>query len=947
MKFQFDPHQPYQLDAIAAVVDLFDGQPRVDFDLSALHAEQAFPNQLHLSPEDLLANLRAIQHRHNLPVDTALKTLPYSSESCLPSREDSRTVYRPPAPAFPNFSLEMETGTGKTYVYLRTALELYRRYGMSKFIVVVPSIAIREGVLKTLDITAEHFRALYHNLPYRYSPYDSGDLNLISQFVQSAAMHILVMTLAAFNKDANVIYQSTDRLQGSVPIHLLQATRPILILDEPQNMGTVRSHAALGALHPLFALSYSATHRDPFNLVYRLTPFRAYQERLVKRIEVAGIEEVDNANRPYLRLIDVVARKRTVMARLAVHRRLAGGAIKEVVVTVRPGDNLEARTNRSDYAAYTVERIDVGMEGGEAAIHFSNGLVLEQGQVAGREQTVIWEQQIAYTIEEHFRKQQRLLQQGIKVLSLFFIDRVDNYVHPESLLRRLFNAAFARIAAQYPDVCRALWGSAAVDPETVQAAYFANRSARSGETVYLDSKTGESQHDKAVYDLIMRNKERLLSLEEPVAFIFSHSALREGWDNPNVFQICTLNQTTSEVKKRQEIGRGIRLAVNQAGARIHDPGVNRLTVVANESYQSYVASLQTEYAEDYGPEGTPPQPTDARARQVVSRVEARYRSADFRRLWERISPRTRYTVRIDSERLIRDVIAALNQAEIRPPRIAIRTAQVQMQDGSLHTLVTDQPAALASAPDVPLPNLVALMEDLLQRATPPLRLSRRTLLDIYRRCDRQQEGLDNPFEFANTAVRLITDRLLEQLVEGIHYERSGAAYAIEQFAPEFAALQAHLVPATRSIYDHVVVESAAEAAFAQALERDPRVRLYVKLPDWFTVPTPLGDHHPGWAIVFTEDDADVRYLVCEVQPAPNRDTRLKAPAPAGISGRRWGAATRLLPQMILTWPEIDIFALKNHYWRNQEKHTPTLLNVLAKLKANPCKICRTKYKQKG
>jgi len=883
MKFQFDPHQPYQLDAIAAVVDLFDGQPRVDLDLSALHAEQAFPNQLHLTPEDLLANLHTIQNRHHLPLDPTLITLPFPNASVLGSAPS--TVYRlgsvcgaAPSTGFPNFSLEMETGTGKTYVYLRTALELYRRYGMSKFIVVVPSIAIREGVLKTLNVTAEHFRALYHNLPYRYSPYDSGDLNMISQFVQSAALHILVMTLAAFNKDANVIYQSTDRLQGRVPIQLLQAARPILILDEPQNMGTARSHAALGALHPLFALRYSATHRDPFNLVYRLTPFRAYQERLVKRIEVAGVEEVDNANRPYLRLIDVAARKRTVTARLAVHRRLAGGAIKEVVVAVRPGDNLEAKTNRSDYAAYTVERIDVGVEGGEAAIHFSNGLTLERGQVAGSRafHSALWEQQIAYTIEEHFRKQQRLLEQGIKVLSLFFIDRVDNYIHPESLLRRLFNAAFARIAAQHPDVCRALWGSSTVDPETVQAAYFANRSARSGETVYLDSKTGESQHDKAVYDLIMRNKERLLALEEPVAFIFSHSALREGWDNPNVFQICTLNQTTSEVKKRQEIGRGIRLAVNQEGARIHDPDVNRLTVVANESYQSYVAGLQTEYAEDYGPEGTPPQPSDAHARQVVSRVEARYRSAEFRRLWEHISPQTRYTVRIDSERLIHEVTAALDQSEIRPPRIAIRTAQVQMQDGGLHTLVTGQPAAQVSGPDTPLPNLVALMENLLQRATPPLRLSRRTLLDIYRRCDRQQEGMNNPFEFANTAVRLITERLLEQLVENIHYERTGATYTTEHFAPEFTAPQAHLVPVTRSIYDHVVVESAAEAAFVQTLESDPRVRLYVKLPDWFTVPTPLGDHHPGWAIVFAEDDADVRYLVCELQPAPNRDTRLKS-----------------------------------------------------------------------
>jgi len=595
MQFKFDAKQEFQLQAIASIVGLFEGQPRIEVEVAtaALGPVPAVPNRLDLDEEQLIHNLHQVQAGNGLPLDEALESVAEAIDTVT-----GRLTAR-----FPNYSVEMETGTGKTYVYVRTALELYQRYGMRKFIVVVPSVAIREGVLKTLQITEDHLRALYQNPPYRYYVYDSANITQVRQFALSNGVEIMVMTLASFNKAANIILQTTDRLQGETPIHLVQATRPILILDEPQNMESEKSIRALASLHPLFALRYSATHRNPYNLVYRLTPYEAYRQGLVKRIEVAGVEEVDSENVPLIRVESIQSQKKTVTARLAIHRQMKEGTVKETTVTVKPGENLEARANRGDYAPFTVDEISPG--GGY--VRFTNGLELGLGEATGTARDALWEAQIRFAVEEHFLKQRRRMAQGIKVLSLFFVDRVDNYALADGTIRLLFHRCFREVSAQHRDLCASLWGSEEVDPEKVQASYFAHRRTRSGDTVYEDSKTGESQRDKEVYDLIMRDKERLLSFEEPVAFIFSHSALREGWDNPNVFQICTLNQTASEVKKRQEIGRGVRLAVDENGERIHDERINVLTVVANESYERYVARLQTEYAEDYSaPDQAPP-----------------------------------------------------------------------------------------------------------------------------------------------------------------------------------------------------------------------------------------------------------------------------------------------------------------------------------------------------
>jgi len=659
MEFKFDPNQEYQVRAIESVTDLLEGQPRnhAQVNLNWGQAFAAIANRLDIDEAAILANLRAVQTRNGLPPDDALQCIEDSIDNA-----NGRIAVR-----FPNFSVEMETGTGKTYVYIRTALELHQRYGFCKFVVVVPSLAIREGVLKTLQVTQRHLKQLYGNVPYRYYVYDSDNLAQVRQFATSPTVEFMLMTLASFNKATNVIHQMTDRLQGETPVHLIQAARPILVLDEPQNMESEQSVRSLAVLNPLFALRYSATHRNPYNLVYRLTPFEAYRQNLVKRIEVAGVEQQDDANRPYIQVIDIRTQATKLTAKLTIQKLMASGTVKEASVQVRPGENLESKANRAEYRDFTID--EISFMGGY--VRFTNGLELRKGEASGADKEAIFEAQIRFTIEEHFRKQRRLRSDGIKVLTLFFIDRVENYASQDGLIRRLFRKAFDEIKQAHPD-----WQTA--DPGPVQAAYFAQKRTKAGEVLLDDSRTGEAERDREAYDLIMKDKERLLSFDESTCFIFSHSALREGWDNPNVFQICTLNQTASEIKKRQEVGRGIRLAVNQAGDRIHAPELNVLTVIANDSYERYVERLQSEIEEEYGLDGLPPKPANARTRKSARLQKQFLLSDDFKELWDRIKQKTRYAVAIDSGQVVSDVVLALDQAEIKPPRITVTKAQVTM-----------------------------------------------------------------------------------------------------------------------------------------------------------------------------------------------------------------------------------------------------------------------------
>lgn len=863
MRFKFEGNQEYQLQAIESVTRLLEGQSRAEAEPSFVEGMlfATVPNLMDLDDEVLLDNLQSLQTENKLDADTSLE---YIVEKIATATGEA-TV------RFPNFSIEMETGTGKTYVYLRTILELFRCYGLRKFIVVVPSVAVREGVLKTLEITQEHLRQLYDNTPYRYYAYDSANPAQVPQFALSDSVEIMVMTIDSFNKTSNLIRQTTDRLRGEIPIHLVQATRPILILDEPQNMVSELRVKALAALNPLFALRYSATHRNPYNLIYRLTPFEAYEQGLVKRIEVAGVEQVDDLNQVFIKVDDIQSQRRTLMARVTVHKLMKNGTVKEQTIKVKPGDDLQAKTSLAQYEGYMVEEISlIGNY-----VRFSNSIEVGMNEARGPNKEAIFEAQIRYTIEEHFRKQNRLKSANIKVLSLFFIDRVDNYAQEDGVIRRLFNKCFNELKSKYPDFKDK-------DAKDVQAAYFAQRRSSSGEVIFEDSKTGESQKDTEAYNLIMRDKERLLSFDEKTSFIFSHSALREGWDSPNVFQICALNQTTSEMKKRQEIGRGVRLAVDQLGDRVRDESVNVLTVVANESYKSYVDQLQTEIEADYGTGGSP-SPANARKRGVT-RLQKEFKcKPEFTELWERIKHKTRYAVTIDTNKLIHEVVEALDESEIRSPRIAINKGQIQVEEieenrtFSVMQMSAARTVRNLARPDSP-PNLVEMIGYMLKHTTPPMQLTRQTLLEILKRTQKRQPALDNPSEFAAVTARIVREKLKDQLVDGVHYEKINEWYEMSQLATEIEAWEEYLTPTKRSLYDHVIFDSDVEKQFVEGLEKRDDVKLYLKLPSFFTVPTPIGSYNPDWAIVVEPRDEfgeptgeQLLYLVRETKGSTNLD----------------------------------------------------------------------------
>ncbi len=854
MKFHFDPNQTYQLDAINAVADLFDGQPNVAADPASIDPDSgvaALANRLALDYDALLANLQAVQQDGGLPLSSNLAGLPVAADFVA----TAPVVNPEAAPLIPNYTVEMETGTGKTYVYLRTIFQLNQQYGYRKFIIIVPSVAVREGVIKSLQLTASHLLGLYANPPYNYFTYNANNLAQVQRFADSQNIEVMVITLAAFNKDSNVLNQARDKMAR--PISYLQATNPILILDEPQNMASGLSKQAIANLNPLFVLRYSATHRERYNLIYRLTPYQAYREGLVKRIEVASVLREDDPNRAYLRLVEVKASGKKLTAQVEAYQRLVSNAVQPHIFNLELDDDLERESKNPLYRGYVVTGIHRAASAGVDTVEFGTRK-LTASQPFGADRDAIIERQVRYTVEEHFRKQANYMAQGIKVLTLFFIDKVDNYVNPEGLIRKAFERAYTDLRPK-----DAYWQQRPL--ERVHNGYFAKR-RKGGVDEEIDS-SGDTAADNEAYRLIMQDKERLLDMAEPTAFIFSHSALREGWDNPNVFQICTLNLTTSEVKKRQEIGRGMRLAVNQSGDRIKTADLNTLTVIANQSYESYVASLQAEIEAEYGPEGTSPPPTNTSPNAKPTKIRPRLKeekllTPEFQALWQRISRKTRYAVKVDTDRLVTEVLAALEQERIRRPRLFIRKAEVKVRrsDRLMAAPIGGNTGTEIEA-EYDLPNMVALIGDLLEYSNPPLAVTRTTLARL---CTEgspqvQQMMFANPYQYAATTVRLLKHALAEQLVAGIQYIPLNEWYEQSQLkADENPGLYQIVSPydggSGAGLYDLTACDSQIEAKFAQRLEGDQRVQLYIKLPGWFRVDTPIGQYEPDWALVWAGRD---------------------------------------------------------------------------------------------
>lgn len=608
MKLKFKV-QPYQTSAVESVVDCFAGQVntsgiayRIDPGRvakgktigSTVETDTGFKNtDIQLTDTQLIENIHAVQRRQNLPLSDKL----VSSAGCKV-----------------NLDVEMETGTGKTYCYVKTFFEMNKRHGWTKFIVVVPSIAIREGVLKSLEITAEHFTESYGKKA-RFFAYNSRQLHHLESFSSDAGINVMVINIQAFNatgKDNRRIYDELDDFQSRKPIDVISGNRPILILDEPQKMEGKKTLEALAKFKPLMILRYSATHRTTHNKIHRLDALDAYNQKLVKKIAVRGIAVKGLAGtNAYLYLESIEISKKSPVARIEMEVR-QGNGIKRIVKRLEKGKDLFVESNELDqYRGFVIAQIDANKD----TVEFTNGQMLTAGDATGDvTEATMRRIQIREAIRAHLEKEQRLFAQGIKVLSLFFIDEVvkyRDYSQPDEQgeYGRIFEEEYEQLKDEY-------LGELALDNEHYRK-YLADIHVGRTHNGYfaIDKKTrkltdpsfktrGEEaglSDDVDAYDLILKDKERLLSFEEPVRFIFSHSALREGWDNPNVFVMCMLKHSDNTISRRQEVGRGLRLSVNQHGDRmdhaatVHD--INVLTVVASESYKDFVANLQREISD--------------------------------------------------------------------------------------------------------------------------------------------------------------------------------------------------------------------------------------------------------------------------------------------------------------------------------------------------------------
>jgi type III restriction enzyme len=599
MKLHFEPNLQFQLDAIEAICDLFRGQEscRSVFTVSMPIEDQTdyllpsedigIGNKLALLEEELLANLKDVQLRNGLRPDDDIRSM--------------------------NFTVEMETGTGKTYVYLRTILELNKRFGFNKFVIVVPSIAIKEGVYKSLQITQEHLRSLYANEPYEYFLYDSGKLGQVRNFATSSSIQIMVVTVGAINKkDVNNLYKETEKINGEKPIDLIKQTKPIIIVDEPQSVDgglEGRGKEALAAMNPLCTLRYSATHVEKHHMVYRLDAVDAYEQKLVKQIEVASAKIVGDHNKPYIRVLSVSNKRNVIQAKVELDAQQGQHVIRKEIL-VQDGDNLMMVTGRNIYENCSIGEINCRKGSEFVEIRFpSIDKNLRPGEsYGGVDDDSLVRLMIRRTVKEHLDKELRLKNEGkgIKVLSLFFIDRVEKYRSYDADGRaikgeyaHIFEEEYSRLIKG--DEYNTIFQDVDTDSlaEEVHNGYF-SIDKKGGWTDTEENTQSNRDNAERAYNLIMKDKEKILSFDTKLKFIFSHSALREGWDNPNVFQICALREMGSELQRRQTIGRGLRLCVNQDGERVRGFDVNTLTVIANEGYESFAENLQKEIEQDTG-----------------------------------------------------------------------------------------------------------------------------------------------------------------------------------------------------------------------------------------------------------------------------------------------------------------------------------------------------------
>ncbi len=842
MKLTFDSNLQYQQDAIKSITDLFEGQPLEDSILEFNLKEEGIfdlingvSNNLILSEEQILKNLQSVQAQNEIEQSKELDGM--------------------------HFSIEMETGTGKTYVYLRSIYELNKAYGFKKFVIVVPSVAIREGVLKNLEITHEHFQNLYDNIPLNFQVYDSSKVSTLRGFATNNNIEVLVINIDSFAKDQNIINQPHYRANGRKPIEFIQSVNPIVIVDEPQNMETEKRISAIKNLNGLCTLRYSATHRNQYNLTYSLNPVKAYDLGLVKQIEVDSIVEENAFNDAFVQVDSIKATKTRVTAKVSINVNDKGG-VKKKSVSVKVGDDLYKLSNEREIYAdgYIIEEIDATNN----CISISNGNLLYKGDSQGGLNDEVMKFQIRKTIEEHLKKEKRLNKLGIKVLSLFFIDKVANYRHYDST----GNPNKGKFAEWFEEIYQEFVSKPAFKEldrfpiNEIHNGYF----SQDKKGKFKDT-SGETKADDDTYSLIMKDKEKLLDIDNSLRFIFSHSALREGWDNPNVFQICTLNETKSDIKKRQEIGRGLRLAVRKTDdgklERTYDQNINRLTVIANESYDDFAKTLQKEIEDDCGVE------FKGRIKNKRERTAIKYRKgfeADpkFLEIWENLKKQTTYRVDYKTEELITLASKAIKDLPgIKAPSIRSTKVNINMTDVGVETMYAGDRVESYESYSWKIPDVLGYIQSKTE-------LTRSTIQEILSKSDRIGDILINPQLFLDLTTQAIKRTLYDLMIDGIKYQKiGGAEYEMALFKAQ--ELEVYLndfsfkvTDSSKTIYEEFVpLDSGVESKFAKDCESSDQIKFYFKLPNWFKIPTPIGNYNPDWALVF-EDDKKI-YFVAETK----------------------------------------------------------------------------------
>jgi type III restriction enzyme len=892
MKIKFDPNLAFQKQAIDAITGVFEGQEicRTNFTVAPLQFafEPALPgmeekglgigNRLKLLDEDILENIRNIQLKNGLAPSENLDSM--------------------------DFTVEMETGTGKTYVYLRTIFELNRLYGFTKFIIVVPSIAIKEGVHKSLQITADHFRELYENVSFDYFVYDSGKLSDVRNFATSPDIQIMVINIDAFRKSfsdpekenkANIIHRSHDRMTGAKPIEYIQETHPIVIIDEPQSVDTTaRSKQAVASLNPLCKLRYSATHVDKYHMLYKLDSVDAYEQKLVKQIEVAGVDVVDGHNKAYIKLISVDNKKSPITAKIEMDCRTKTGGVQRKTVTVKSGDDLFEKSNGRDiYDGYIIDEIYC-KKGSEYIDFTSRPEILNLGQAVNEvDPDETKRLQIAKTIDEHLEKEMQLRSRGIKVLSLFFIDKVANYRwydehgNPQKgKFAAMFEQAYAR-AIKKPRY-QTLFDGVDLDtlPAEVHNGYFAadKKKDASGKEMLKDA-SGKTLADESAYNLIMKDGERVHGFDVNTLTVMANESYE-----------AFAAQLQKEIEQEEGIKFGVvekHLFANMVVSV--DGHVNEyLGVDASKTLWDHLKTAG--YIDAGGKVQEPlkkalktgdldlPEAFEPQARQIVAMLKkvagklniknrdnrknvslnkAVYLSEDFKQLWDRIKYRTTFRVDFDvaalAARCAEEIKANLH---VGKARFIYRKARTEIDRGGVHAEQIQETAHVYDARSFELPDLITYLQN-------ETNLTRRTIVKIINHSGRLASFKNNPQKFIEQVSTIIKNQMRLFVVDGIKYHRIGNDhYYAQQLFEEnelFGYLHKNMVESRKSIFDHVVYDSDIELEFATAFEKSNDVKLYAKLPKWFRIDTPLGAYNPDWAVLIAADGREKLYFVVETK----------------------------------------------------------------------------------